>query len=141
MRIEITKYGNSKNQFLVAMNLLSFLTQTKGSFSNYVDQILRFFNHPPTSSWHFYLIGLYKWCWHLEKRPPTTNFCQRSFRTTTNSNIKHVKWRNTPKKSWQKLNQPNQRLSYIGLLCKHKFCDHLYNLDNHHPYPCDILSL
>ena len=47
LRIEITKYGNSNNQFLVTMNLLLFLTQTKGSFSNYVDQILRFFNHPP----------------------------------------------------------------------------------------------
>ena len=47
----------------------------KGAFKNYVDHFCPYFDHLPTSSWHFYLIGLLSKVdiWRTTYHPPLVN--------------------------------------------------------------------
>ena len=66
----------------------------KGSSKNYVDMILAFFDHLPTSGWHFVRIfsNFYEvrlaFCWVSSHRLPTSS-CQHSFWMTPKPTSSH----------------------------------------------------
>ena len=61
--------------------LIFFLEIYLGSFNDYVDMILPFFDHLPTSTWTFFSLYMDQ-NWHFLTTHPPTSSCPHSFWTT-----------------------------------------------------------